>query len=235
MFRKFLTLRPLFIATLFASVFLFAPKPPTQPAFTPSPTTSGAGASQNSIGTNAKPGGTTPNQPAASIFETIFGKGATDPNFHLPDGPQVGADTASSPFQEPDSEPAKSIYRYLIAASNIGFDADTTRLKLALATAGQGDTSSLDRLISDFEQKLEALQALTPPDELRDINGESAKIVLRYIQHLKDARDAASSDVQTVWGSPERQAIGDTAQHINDQIRDIVHKYNISLPEGVLP
>jgi len=93
----------------------------------------------------------------------------------------------------------------------------------------------LDALIADWEAKTAQFASLTPPEELREIHEASLKVLRRYIDFLKEVRASGSGSIKKTWGSPERSEIGSEAGQLVEKLRDIVHTYNIVLPDGVLP
>lgn len=239
MFKAFFSLRPVLIVALAAGSILFAPDIPERQD---APQTTGDAATNAAPSTESNDGAAALiEESPISIFGELFGKDAIDPLFHLPEtDPRLRQDfdgQAKSEIRnaEPEQEPARSIYRYLVAASEIGFEANASRLGLALSTAEKSDTKLLDRLITELEGKSSLFQSLVPPPELRDIHEASSRVLLRYVQHLKQTRANAPGGVERTWTRPERAAIGEEAAAITQKIRDIVHTHNISLPEGVLP
>lgn len=239
MIRLLLSIRPLLIVALAVGAVFFAPKTPEIPRaeiFSSQDETNAPDSALRLSDTSSETLTAEQSQgPPLSIFGTLFGEDAVDPLFHLPDGPLSGSPSAFNPNTAPTQEPARSIYRYLVAASDIGFSADASRLGLVLATAEKGGVSGLQNFIADLEEKQRQFESLAPPDEIREIHEESVRVVLRYIQHLKNTLNQTPGSVQGTWTGPERQAIGEEAQRINQKIRDLVHTHDISLPEGVLP
>lgn len=191
---------------------------------------------------NAGNTGVEPTLASRSLLADLFGFGAVDPLFQIPDvvlGGEEGineqpADPAAGET-EPDTEPQRSIWRYLVAASDIGFENNESRLSLALATAEQGETDAMNNFIADLEAKLLEYAALVPPEELSETHAASLAVVERYINHLRASRDKVEGSVEDTWHSPERDAIAEEANRINQQIRDIVHNTGTVLPAGVLP
>jgi hypothetical protein len=173
--------------------------------------------------------------PIASLLENLFGLGIVDPTLSVPPLDGRGGNGQQAAFVEPTDEPAKSVYRYLVAASDIGFEANQSRLGLALATADQGEPDALNAMIVGMETKLVAYAALIPPGELEAHHTASVSVLNRYIELLRAARDKRDGSVQATWDSAEREAIADEAGRITQEIRDIVHNLGISLPSGVLP
>lgn len=175
---------------------------------------------------------------APSLLAQLFGAGAIDPLFKLPDAGldyrNANPDSVPSP-DIPTTEPARSIYWYLVNSSNVGFEPNTSRLNLALATAESGNGGALDALIRDYEDKLDAFQNIPPPEELRQLHEDSSRVLLRYVQHLKNVGVAEPGKVRETWTGPELSAIGAEAARLTQQIRDIVRTNNITLPTGVLP
>lgn len=175
-----------------------------------------------------------------SFLGNLLGPGSVDPLFHLPESAvpeatQEQTQTQENALKPPQEEPARSIYHYLVASSDIGFEVDKERLGLALSLAENGEPATLDRLIRDFERKMEAFNALTPPEEMEEAHNESSKILLRYVQLLKAAREKEAGSVAATWDSIERQKLGEDASAVTQKIRDIVHTHGIELPEDVLP
>lgn len=228
MMRLLRALQPKLLVALAGSVFLFAPS-----LGIPSPAQENAAASSSGNSSTETGPSSTPEE--TSLLAYLFGKTAINPQFKLPDlGPPPATQDAAG-LREPAEEPARSIYRYLVASSDIQFKADSSRLGLALATAEKGERTALDRLIADYEGKFAQFQLLAPPSEMQGIHEASLQIVLQHIQHLKAARAAEPGKVLSTWKSGDRSTIGEEAGRILAQMREIVNKYNIILPAGVLP
>ena len=179
--------------------------------------------------------------PTSSLLADLFGFGAVDPLFRIPNVVVSVEESGEQPNDpaagqaEPETEPQRSIWRYLVAASEIGFENNESRLSLALATAEQGETDAINSFIADLEAKLLEYAALVPPEELKEAHAASLAVVERYINHLRASRDKVEGSVEDTWHSPERDAIAEEANRINQQMRDIVHNTGTILPPGVLP
>ncbi|OHA49338.1 MAG: hypothetical protein A2991_01425 [Candidatus Terrybacteria bacterium RIFCSPLOWO2_01_FULL_58_14] len=234
MLRIIGSLRPTLIATLAVSAALFAPAFPGQPAARDQQPAA-SGASGDAAETTA-PSAT---QSPPSLLAQLFGAAAVDPHFTLPNTGTAPSLTTDSPqrasSREPENEPARSIYRYLVASSDIGFASDPSRMGLALATAEQGSTEGLDRIVGELERQREAFLALVPPLELRETHEQSARAISSYLELLKRARNGSPGGVLEAWNSPERSSIAADAASVTGELRRIVEQHNIALPSGVLP
>ena len=244
MVRFFTAIRPILIIALLSSAALFAPARNISPRQNgESGNTGEGGTSVDSVIDNTTPQLNSSEALQPSLLAEIFGSGAVDPFFKLPgaaanDKSQIangaGATTEAT-TAEPTTEPARSIYRYLAASSEIGFKADQSRLSLALASAEAGEIEGLDRLIAEREAQFTAFKALLPPPEAAEIHASSVDVLARYVELMKEARRNAPGGVQEAWDGKERKAIGQKAAELVQQLRDLVHTYNIVPPDGVLP
>lgn len=233
MLRLVASLRPTLIVALIVSATLFTPAPSAQPTtHDQRPTTLNGSVAERDTSPN------TPEQTsvAPSLLAQIFGAAVVDPNFTLPGAAQNTPTPGATPSsREPEKEPARSVYRYLVASSDIGFASDPSRMGLALATAEQGSTEGLDRIVGELERQREAFLALLPPLELRETHERSARVISSYLELLKRARNGSPGGVLEAWNSPERSSIAAEAASVTEELRRIVEQENIALPSGVLP
>jgi len=232
--RFFIAARPLLLVSLIASAYAFTPLGDTPVQGQPQSASGTPSTTGTAAGEGADPESFLPTE---SLFASLFGADAVDPLFALPEiiSPGTNVPVQASRYSEPTEEPARSVYRYLIAASDIGFEANQSKLGLALATADQGEPDALSALIVGLETKHVTYATLTPPAELAAQHAASVAVLERYIALLRAARDKRDGSVQTTWDSPEREAIASEAGRITKEIRDIVHNFGITLPAGVLP
>lgn len=235
--------RPGLLLALIAGAVLFAAGPAPPQNTSPGPDAP-LGPAQNSSDAGAAQGGTeftsSPGElPSVSLLAQLFGADAVDPLFSATTETGGAEDSSSeaTPLaaEEPEEEPQRSIWRYLVAASDIGFEVNTSRLGLALASAEQGEADALNLLIAELEDKLLQFASLVAPEELAAQHTGSVAVLERYIQHLRASRDKADGSVEATWNNAERDAIAEEAGRINQEIRDIVHNTGTILPPGVLP
>ena len=237
-FNKYIVpTRPLLVVALLLSAYLFVYRQVEAPAEISQPLT----AEQDAQTT--EPEGDPSDAPTSdallpteSLIASLFGSDSIDPFFTLPEIAPIGEPSVQEdPIVAPEEEPARSIYYYLVAASDIGFEANPSRLGLALATAEQGEVDALNNLIADFEVRLVDYGGLLPPTDLEQVHAESLALLERYVAHMRNSRDRIDGSVEATWNNAERDVIAEEATRINEEIREIVHNYNILLPVGVLP
>lgn len=236
-FREFFSqARPLFILTLAAGVALFVfdmnplPQRPENVTLSDNPFINQVEGSRGSS-TN----GVLNQLPPVSLLGSLFGAGAVDPLFVIPDAVISPIVEKLDGKREPEGEPQRAVWNYLVEASNVGFEANISRLSLALATAGQGKPDALDRFIAEYEVYLLKYASLIAPEELKETHQSTISVLERYVAHLRASRDASLGSVENTWSSPERDAIAKEAARINKEIRTIVHTLGVVLPAGVLP
>lgn len=126
------------------------------------------------------------------------------------------------------------IRNYLIASSDIGFPNDSAKLKAALGETAEGDPGALTEIRNEYEKNLEEFEKLEPPEVMLGIHNQSVEVVKRFIALLNDTIHQTNGLVDETWDSKERTDINNLALETKAAIINIVEKYQINLPQGVL-
>lgn len=133
----------------------------------------------------------------------------------------------------PEQEPAKSLYSYFVASSAVGFDQED--IYLAVQNAVNGKNENLEKVIAEYEGKLNAFEQLEPPSLAIAVHEQSKALIENYIFLLKKMTESDSAEAKKIWLSEERQNINIEANKIISAIQELEQQYNFRLPEEVLP
>ncbi len=137
--------------------------------------------------------------------------------------------------EEPTEEPARSVYRYFVASSAVGFGDNTESLASALSRAAQGNSAPLTTLIAGLSEQLSVLRALPTPPEVGSIHERSNLLLSEYINFLKRIAESSAQNVTLLWESQEHARLIREASSILQAIRNIETTYEFTLPDDVLP
>ncbi len=143
--------------------------------------------------------------------------------------------TRDAAQQEPSLEPARSLWRYFSASSAIGFGNDTNALASAISYATRGNSDPLTAFTLGLARQLDALRALEPPHEARDIHEQSISLLSRYIDFLQLMASSPANEISSLWDSPQHTALIKESSAVLAVIEDLETKFGFSLPEDVLP
>lgn len=135
---------------------------------------------------------------------------------------------------KPEAGPKEAIRDYLISSSNIGFFKDASRLTLAVDLAALGDKQEIENIIAEIKAKYVIFQALQPPEEAADIHQQSLKVIGMFIGLLEKVKSSQREEMGKILGSPEASQIEGLINDTKQKINDLVKKYNIELPPGVM-
>ncbi len=126
--------------------------------------------------------------------------------------------------------------KYLIDSANLNFP-DNTDVSLALFEARDGNPSKMNNLIKLFKEKIPKLEKLTPPDELKEFHEKSLISIKNYVSQLEKIAQFSGNreKILEVLNSQEMNTARNTARELLTNLREIVKKYNLSIPTEVLP
>lgn len=135
---------------------------------------------------------------------------------------------------KPETGPKGAIRDYLISSSNIGFFKDASRLTLAVDLAALGDKQEIENIIAEIKAKYVIFQALQPPEEAIDIHQQSLEVIEMFISLLEKVKSSQREEMGKILGSPEAFQIEGLINDTKQKINDLIKKYNIELPAGVI-
>lgn len=135
-----------------------------------------------------------------------------------------------------DASNKTAMEKYLKDSSDLAFP-DNTDVSLALFEARDGNPSKMASVIQSFKEKLPRLEALVPPPELKEFHEKSLMSIKNYVVQLEKIHQNAGNKekILEILNSREMNDARNLAREILINLREIVKKYNLSLPKEVLP
>lgn len=135
---------------------------------------------------------------------------------------------------KPEAGPKEEIKDYLISSSNIGFLKDQSRLSLAIDLAALGDKKEIENIISEIKAKYVIFQALEPPEEAISIHQQSLRIIEMFIGLLEKIKSSQREEMGKILSSSEVSQMQELVDKTKQGINELVKKYGIELPAGVM-
>lgn len=126
--------------------------------------------------------------------------------------------------------------KYLKDSSDLKFP-DNTDVSLALFEARDGNSAKMNNVVKSFKEKIPKLEALIPPTELKEFHEKSLMAIKNYTALLEKIAQIAGNKekILEILNSLEMNTARNTAREILTNLREIVQKYNLSVPAEVLP
>jgi len=126
--------------------------------------------------------------------------------------------------------------KYLRDSSDLNFP-DNMEVSLALFEARDGNPSKMYAVIKSFNEKIPKLEALVPPEQLKQFHEKSLSSIKIYVSLLEQIASNAGNKqkILEILNSSQMNQARNQAREILNNLRDIVKKYNLSLPPEVLP
>ncbi len=133
------------------------------------------------------------------------------------------------------TEEKQRLVDYLVASARIAWPQDPVALREALLENKDGKPAKLDAVIQGFEAGTAELKKLTPPERLIAVHEATLNQLADLIGVYQDLRDDADTSIAATWKGPTMAGLRERSTQTLQQIRELVSRYQLQLPEDVLP
>lgn len=142
---------------------------------------------------------------------------------------------ATSKADTLNGEEKQRLVDYLIASSNIPFPQDPVFLREAFLENKDGKPAKLDQVIKGFEDGLDTLKKLAPPERLTAIHDASVSQISDLMSVYKELRGQTDKSLTEVWQEPTMAGLRERSSRTIAELRGLVSRYQLELPPDVIP
>lgn len=134
-----------------------------------------------------------------------------------------------------NAEEKQQLVDYLVASSNIPFPQDPVFLREAFLENKDGKPAKLDQVIQGFENGLDTLKKLAPPERLKAIHEASISQIADLTGVYKELRGQTGKSLTEVWQEPTMAGLRERSSRTIAELRELASRYQLELPPDVLP
>lgn len=134
-----------------------------------------------------------------------------------------------------NAEEKQRLVDYLVASSNIPFPQDPVFLREAFLENKDGKPAKLDQVIKGFEDGLDTLKKLAPPERLKAIHEASVSQISDLMAVYKELRGQTGKSLTEVWQEPAMSGLRERSSRTIAELHELASRYELELPPDVLP